>query len=94
MSYDWSRAVSPADAKSDEADRFPFWSRSEVARVGVIIALAALPLTVSTFESPSATAKGVKAVTPASTQAGQLRAVRIIDLDLKTLTPSTLADAD
>ena len=95
MPHDWSaRGPKGEAAKASPEDRFPFWSRAEVARVGLIAALAALPLSVTSFGPPSATARGAKLANPVAIQAGQLRAVRIVNFDLKNLTSSALADAD
>lgn len=95
MLHDWSSTTAKAEfAEPAAAEAFPFWSRSEMTRVGLIVALAALPLSLATFEHPSATAK-VADLRPAATiQTGQLRAVRIVEFNLKNLTPSALADLD
>ena len=82
------------DWSDDAPERFPFWSRGELARIGLIASLAILPLAISAAEEPRhpQTQSQTRAANPV--QPGQLRQVRIVDFDLAKLGMRAMADAD
>lgn len=96
MYHDWSGKVAHGlPVALEETQKFPFWSRFEIMRVGVTVAVAALPLSLYAVV-PSAHSPQLISATPAQKQAlaGGLRTVHVTKFDLTNLGSSALADAD
>lgn len=81
MSYDWS---------GRRTQRFQFWSSGELTRVGVILGVAMVPLSMGPGHSRS----DAPAITPAvaASQPGRLRLVRITPFDMNKLGLSAMGD--
>jgi hypothetical protein len=91
MLYDWSRSE-----PKPEQETFPFWSRMELLRVGVIAGLAIIPVSVAAIDAPKQKPAGVsRDVEPAASQhAGRLLSTRHVEFDVKTLDLAALGDAE
>lgn len=75
--------------------RFAFWSQGELARIGMIGCVALCPMLVNTRQAPAdpgASATSLSTAAPTGPQVGHLRSVRILDLNLRALDGTTLAD--
>ena len=74
-------------------ERFPFWTKGELTRIGLIASLALLPLSISAVEShmrvPHSEPRAAVSV-----PRGQLRAVRVVDFDMAKFGMTSMADAD
>lgn len=85
MLHNWS---------GDQDDRFPFWSRMEVLRVGVIAGLAIVPVSVAAIDAPASKAKPIAiqtGVKPPAT-AGRLISTRQVAFDVKALDLTAVGD--
>lgn len=85
------------DGSGVQRERFSFWSKMEIFRVGAIAGLAIMPLSVAAIDAPKT--KQIPPVNAAHdgqriTTAGQLQSVRVVDFDLGKLDLSTVGDAD
>jgi hypothetical protein len=87
-------------SESDDFDpRYPFWSKAEVIRVGLITALALFPLSIGNHNAtPSAhveTQSQIATTSPAKrTQPGRLTSLRIVPFDASQMNPQGLGDVD
>ena len=85
MSYEWSRR-----------ERFLFWSKMERVRVGAIVGLALVPLSIAALDTPLAkreTRAFVKGLEPRAQQ-NQVRSVRFVEFDVGKLDLESLGDGD
>lgn len=92
MLYDWSRA-------EPLPEKFPFWSRMEIIRIGVVAGLAIVPVSVAAIDAPkpkpAAVSRDAEPVTArAIEQAGRLLSTRQVEFDVKALDLAALGDAE
>lgn len=86
MSHDWS---------GETIERFPFWSKAEVARIILIVGLAIVPISVSAVDAPREKVKTTSiAATTRAPAAGRLRSVRVVAFDMTKLNAATLGDLE
>ena len=86
MSHDWSGKT---------IERFPFWSKAEVARIILIVGLAIVPISVSAVDAPREKANKLSLASASRpTAPGSLRSVRVVAFDLTKLSIATLGDLE
>lgn len=79
MSYDWS---------GHRMQRFQFWSSGELTRIGVILGVAMVPLSMG----PLQPREDVTATRITAPQPGRLRTVRITPFDINHLGIAAMGD--
>ena len=89
MLYDWSQSQS-------EPEEFPFWSRMELIRIGVIAGLAIVPVSVAAIDAPKQRPAALirEAEPAAAVQPGRLLSTRHVAFDVKALDLAALGDAE
>ncbi|MEQ1695871.1 MAG: hypothetical protein ABL901_08525 [Hyphomicrobiaceae bacterium] len=88
MLYDWSHSES-------EPEKFPFWSKMELIRVGVVAGLAIVPVSVSAIDAPKQTPVAVQRnAEPSPGHAGRLLSTRHVNFDVKSLDLAALGDTE
>ena len=83
-------------AAGHKVERFPFWSRLEILRVGVIAGLAIVPVSVAAIDAPSPKAKPVPVTrdVKAEAGAGRLVSTRQIAFDVRALDMTAVGDRE
>jgi hypothetical protein len=94
MLYDWSRSESAPDKPALE---FPFWSRMEIIRIGVVASLAIIPVSVAAVDAPKqkpATLVSESEAAAPPMQSGRLLSTRHVAFDVKALDLAAMGDAE
>jgi len=87
MLHNWS---------GEQVERFPFWSRIEIVRIGVIAGLAIVPVSVAAIDAPVSSPKpaSVQRNTVADTPAGRLVSTRQVPFDVRALDMAAVGDRE
>lgn len=84
MQHDWS-------GEGDE--RFPFWSRAEILRLGAVAALVIVPVSVSAIDAPAAKRRAeIRQEAVIAIDAGRLISTKHVEFDMTSVDTASFGD--
>jgi hypothetical protein len=87
----------PDESVENEPEFFPFWTKSEVTRIGCLMSLALAPLSFAAIDAPhDASAASKREADPSASehQPGFLRSVRTVDFNTARFDLKAMGDAE
>lgn len=78
----------------ENRDAFTFWTQSEIVRVSILLALAAIPILAANADNGPPQPDSPTRLEPAHETTGGLRSVNVSNFEINTLKPSAFADRE